>query len=382
MRRRATILLPLLLAVILAGGFGVMRLTQGADAAGAILFHPSSDCSDIPPVVTLSWTPLAGATSQRLEISIADNGFEEGTFTQVSLPAEQTSHTMSALASNIPSYWRIVSQSGPAEIASDTRAFVPCGGPFLLWGPMECRNFAAATVRFRWAPAANFVGQQWIEFDSDGDWDGDDFWRTGPFSPSTETVRRSGFLDGVGYLFRIVREANGVRQESGVGWFQPDCTPDINPNAYGSDDRLIVPSIGVDAPINIRDVGYDAVLGVPIGADDVVRYDFKAYPNLAGAVGGQGPKVIGGHLDFYVGPAVFWDLAQVKAGDKIQYRDGNLTYSYVVDWVTQVPFSESLNAYIESSSEDSVILITCFGVFDRVRFGGYNLRTLVHAVRE
>jgi LPXTG-site transpeptidase (sortase) family protein len=301
---------------------------------------------------------------------------------RVDLPAAQESHTMAALSRNTPSYWRIVSQSGESVTPSETRAFVPCGGPFLLWGPLQCRNFASASVNFRWAPAANFAGEQWIEFDSDGDWDGDDFWRAGPFSPGQETVRRSGFLDGVGYLFRVVREVGELRQVSSTGWFQPDCTPEINPNAYGSDDRLLVPSIGVDAPINVRDVGYDAVLGVPIGANDVVRYEFKAYPHLAGRVGGDGPKVLGGHLDFYIGPAVFWDLAKVKAGDTIRYQDGNQTYTYIVDWVGQVPFYEPLNAYIEGANGDEIFLITCYGVFDRLQFGGYNERTIVHGLRQ
>jgi hypothetical protein len=382
MPRRPIFVLPLLLFAVAAIAIGVLRFTRGADAAGAILYHPSADCSGAPALVTLTWTPLAGASGQWLEISVLDNGFEAGTFTRVNLQSDQTALTMGALARSIPSYWRIVSESGGGQVASETRAFVACGGPFLLWGPLECRSFSSASVSFRWAPGANFVGEQWIEFDSDGDWDGDDFWRTGPFSPAQERVRRSGFLDGVGYLFRVVREIGDLREVSGTGWFQPDCTPEINPNVYGSDDRLLVPSIGVDAPVNIRDVGFDAVLGVPIGAADVVRYEFKAYPHLGGHVGGDGPKVIGGHLDYYyVGPAVFWDLASVSVGDQIHYKDGVLTYTYVVDWVAHVPFSESLNPYIEGSDGDTVMLITCFGVFDRVQFGGYNQRTIVHATR-
>jgi LPXTG-site transpeptidase (sortase) family protein len=79
---------------------------------------------------------------------------------------------------------------------------------------------------------------------------------------------------------------------------------------------------------------------------------------------------------------VFWDLAQVKVGDPIRYQDGDQTYTYVVDWVGHVPFSEPLNAYIEGSDGDSIFLITCYGVFDRVQFGGYNQRTLVHGIRQ
>src|SRR5690606_31058257 len=285
MRRIATIVLPLLLVVVAAAGIGVRQLTRDADAASAILYHPSADCSGAAASVTLSWAPLPGATDQWLEISLHDNGFQPETFDRVDPFPEQPSVSMSIEGRAIPSSWRIVSETATGDVASETHAFVPCGAPFLLWGPMECRNFTSASVYFRWAPAANSVGQQWLEFDSDGDWAGEDFWQSGPFPPDQERVRRNGFQNGVGYLFRVVRIVDGERQESSVGWFMPDCMPEINPEHYGSDDRLIVPSIGVDAPVNVLDVGFDAVLGVPIGAYDVVRYEFKVFPNLAGQVG-------------------------------------------------------------------------------------------------
>jgi sortase (surface protein transpeptidase) len=79
---------------------------------------------------------------------------------------------------------------------------------------------------------------------------------------------------------------------------------------------------------------------------------------------------------------VFWDLALLKVSDRIEYLDGDLTYTYVVDWVGQVPFYEALNYYIESDRGDTIFLITCFGVFDRLQFGGYNQRTIVHGVRQ
>src|SRR5690606_40993472 len=91
-----------------------------------------------------------------------------------------------------------------------------------------CRNYTSATVKFHWSPVANYEGEQYIEFDSNGDWAGEDHWETGPFSPAHDEVRRSGFADGVGYLFRIVREVDGVRTTSSEGWFMPDCSPNVN----------------------------------------------------------------------------------------------------------------------------------------------------------
>ena len=381
MRRRTTFIVPLLLASIIAAGLGATQFMRGADASGAVLYHPSAECASSSGTVTLEWTPLAGATSQWLEISVHDNGFAEGTFTRVNLAQGQKSRSMPALEREIPNYWRIVSATSSGEIASEMKAFVPCGAPFLLWGPLECRNYTSAAVRFRWAPAANFEGEQWIEFDTDGNWSGEDFWKAGPFSPALETARRSDFTDGVGYAFRVVRVVDGEREVSSTGWFMPDCSPNVNPDPYGTDDQLVVPAIGVNAPVNIRDVGFDGVLGNPAGGYDVIRYNFPYFPNLQGQIGGTGTTVIGGHLDYYViGPAVFWDLAKLKPGDVIEYWDGGVKHTYVVDWVTAVPYTQSLNAYIEGSGDNTLMLVTCAGKFDREAYGGYDQRTLVHAV--
>ena len=379
--RRAIFILPLLIAGIVAAGLGIGQHMRGADAAGAVLYHPSAECAANSPSITLNWSTLAGTTDQWLEISLHDNGFDEGTFTQVDLSPDQTSHTMTALGRSVPHYWRIVSDTGAGEIESNTAAFVPCGAPFLLWGPLECRNYTTAAVDFRWAPVANYAGEQFIEFDSDGNWVGADHWEEGPFSPSLETARRSGFQEGVPYLFRIVHEVDGERSVSSEGWFMPDCTPNVNPDPYGTDDQLVIPAIGVNAPVNIRDVGFDGALGVPAGGYDVIRYNFPFFPNLQGQIGGPGPTLIGGHLDYYViGPAVFWDLAKLKAGDVIEYWDGGVKRTYVVDWVTAVPYSQPLNPYIEGSGDNTLLVVTCFGEFDRDQFGGYDQRVLVHAV--
>ena len=378
MRQRYTLLLPLLLASIIAIGIGATQFKREADAAGAVLYHPSANCSGAPATVTMKWSPVPGTTSQHLEVSLLDNEFATGTFTRVNLSADQNTQTMAALAKDIPTYWRVVSSTGGGEVASPTKAFVACGAPFLLWGPLECRNYTSAAVKFRWAPAANYEGQQYIEFDSNGDWRGDDFWTAGPFGPAVETARRSGFLNDVGYLFRIVHEVGGERQVSSVGWFMPDCLPEINPNNYSTDDQLVIPAININAPVNIRDVGFDGVLGVPTGGYDVVKYNFAFFPHLQGDIAGPGPTLIGGHYDYHViGPAVFWDLAKLKPGDVVEYWDGNVKYAFVVDWVAAVPYYQSLNSYLESADDDTLFLITCFGEFDRDQFGGYDQRTLV-----
>lgn len=330
----------------------------------------------------MNWSPVPGTISQHLEVSLLDNDFAAGTFTSVDLRPDETSHTVPALAEDIPTYWRVVSTTNSGEVVSQTKTFVACGAPFLLWGPLECRNYTTATVKFHWSPAANYEGEQYIEFDTDGNWAGADHWTIGPLGPAVDSERESGFQTDVGYVFRIVHEIDGEREVSSVGWFMPDCMPDVNPNNYGTDDRLIIPAIAVNAPVNIRDVGFDGVLGVPSGGYDVIKYNFAFYPNLQGQIGGAGSTLIAGHYDYHViGPAVFFDLAKLKPGDVVEYWDGNIKYTYVVDWLTAVPYSQALNSYIESAGDDTLLLVTCYGEFDREQFGGYDRRTLVHTTR-
>jgi sortase (surface protein transpeptidase) len=92
--------------------------------------------------------------------------------------------------------------------------------------------------------------------------------------------------------------------------------------------------------------------------------------------------MIGGHVDFYtVGLAVFAPLRNARVGDSIQYvRGDGVTISYVVDWVSDLPFSTDLSPYLGRRANDELILVTCNGTFDQAA-RRYDLRRLVHAVR-
>ena len=40
--------------------------------------------------------------------------------------------------------------------------------------------------------------------------------------------------------------------------------------------RMVIPRIGVNAPVNVRVMGADGAMGNPNGKDDVIWYDFSA----------------------------------------------------------------------------------------------------------
>ena len=163
-----------------------------------------------------------------------------------------------------------------------------------------------------------------------------------------------------------------------------------NPNAPkpgGSGDHLIIPSIGVDAPLTsalvaVNDSGA-AVLPNPSGPTDVVWYDFSNFPGMGGRPGGGGNTVVSGHVDYHdYGPAVFWDLSKLNAGDEIDITlsDGS-TFKYSVQWNKTIePDSSAWNDIVASTTQESLTMITCAGTFDSSS-RSYDERRIVWAVR-
>ena len=56
--------------------------------------------------------------------------------------------------------------------------------------------------------------------------------------------------------------------------------------------RVVVPSIGVDAPVSVKTIGPDGVMQPPDEPEDVAWYDFSARP------GGGGNAVFSAHVDY------------------------------------------------------------------------------------
>jgi hypothetical protein len=377
----AKLALPFTLAILLAFGAYLAFFWHHAEADGtAILDPPKATCGS-PTQVSFSWLPIPGATEQHLELSVYDNEFAAGTFTTVDLRPEQTAITLQPIRDDLPNFWRIVGTAPGGDVrTSATSAFMPCYRPILLVGPLQCIDFTSANVTFRWAPLALSGGSQYLEVDLNSDFSGDDLQRYGPLDAARSSYPLSGFQDGTTYYFRVVREGGGQPLISQVGAFTPDCTPVVRSDLYGTDDRLVAPRLGINAPVNMRDVGYDGVLGVPTGAYDVVRYNFPLYPSLTGEPGQDGTMLIGGHVDYYVvGLAVFAPLRNAEVGDVIEYRQGSTKYTYVVDWVTDIPYDSGITDYLDHGTK-ALLLITCNGTFDKAKYGGYDKRRLVHAV--
>ncbi len=164
----------------------------------------------------------------------------------------------------------------------------------------------------------------------------------------------------------------------------------------GSGDRLVIRSIGVNAPVNVRKVGSDGVMGNPQGPDDVVWYDFSALPGLGGYPGTGGNAAIAGHVDWGVQHsglgcknntvpppcgAVFWTLRSIQTGASIDYitADGR-DIQYSVDWVKNLSGNTDFVDYVTSTGSDVITLITCEGTFNPATHE-YDQRMVVRASR-
>lgn len=141
--------------------------------------------------------------------------------------------------------------------------------------------------------------------------------------------------------------------------------------------RLLIPSIGVDAPFSNKVVGTDGQMPNPDGPEDVAYYDFSQWPTAGGLPGKGGNVVLAGHVDYIrYGPAVFWRLQELSAGDVVTIRmqDGTEA-SYKIEFNKRITVGDAdWSNIVNATAEESITLITCAGQFEA---GRYTDRTIV-----
>ena len=140
--------------------------------------------------------------------------------------------------------------------------------------------------------------------------------------------------------------------------------------------RLRIPTIGVDAPVEVVGIAADGSLAAPQSWGDVGWYEYGALP------GQLGNATLVGHLDSTTGPAVFWRLGSLAKGNTLAVvmSDGTLL-SFTVREQDQYPYNDApYRRLFGPATAANLNLITCAGVWDAQQHT-YLQRTVVYAQR-
>jgi sortase (surface protein transpeptidase) len=163
-----------------------------------------------------------------------------------------------------------------------------------------------------------------------------------------------------------------VKRQRAVGTVERDAAPAVIEAIQPL--RVRIPRLGVDA--NIIDLGLndDGSLEVPTDYAETGWYTGRPAP------GEVGPSVVVGHVDSTTGPAVFFRLRELKAGDLIAIdRSDGLVAWFKTRKVALVDKDEFPTKKVYGATDEPVLrLITCGGDFDRSA-GSYVGNLIVYA---
>jgi LPXTG-site transpeptidase (sortase) family protein len=165
----------------------------------------------------------------------------------------------------------------------------------------------------------------------------------------------------------------------------PNLTPEATPTAPlptpdgAAIAQLVIPKYGIAAPVQTKGVDANNIMESPDGPTNVAWYDFSGKPGFGSNA------VFSGHVDYInYGPAVFWHIKDLVAGDTIEVHLEDATvYTYSVEslqFVPADPTQDQLREIVGPSTNDVITLITCGGTFSQETHQ-YDHRTVVRARR-
>lgn len=171
----------------------------------------------------------------------------------------------------------------------------------------------------------------------------------------------------------VPQNKEAENKEASISIFKDKLEP-----IYGNPTRLYVPEFNIDS--QIIEVGIDekGMLEAPTSWYQLGWYDKSA------RTGQNGNTVIYGHYDDNHGrPASFWNLKNLKSGDKVYLVDSySRVYTYEVTEVFFLDITDPSRLEVLESEEGkaSLTLITCGGVWVSNR-STYDKRLVVKAER-
>jgi hypothetical protein len=158
----------------------------------------------------------------------------------------------------------------------------------------------------------------------------------------------------------------------------PDCAfvPCEARPITGNPTRLRMKAIAVDEPLEVLELDPAGELKPPNAFDKPGWFGKGVVP------GDVGPAVIAGHVDSSEGPAVFFELHKLTAGDVVEVQRGGQWVSFRVTGTQRYPKDDFPSERVYGPTPGAELrLITCGGTFDR-RTLSYRDNIVVYAIIE
>jgi LPXTG-site transpeptidase (sortase) family protein len=153
-------------------------------------------------------------------------------------------------------------------------------------------------------------------------------------------------------------------------FFEPCGRSDLT----GPPTYLRIPSINVKTSLEDLVVDGKQVLQPP------KTYEKAGWWTQGVVPGDPGPAVIAGHVDSKRGPAVFYDLKSLRAGDLVEVDRGGQVVTFEVYEVEKYPKNNFPTAKVYKPTPGAELrLITCGGLFDEARLS-YRDNIVVYAM--
>jgi hypothetical protein len=146
----------------------------------------------------------------------------------------------------------------------------------------------------------------------------------------------------------------------GAGATAPAPSRAARPVARSAPVALRIPALGVAVSLSTLGLNPDRTVQVP------TDFQKPGWFRLGPAPGQVGSAVILGHVDSYKGPAVFYRLRSLRAGDRVEVRlaDGVVAH-FMVTKVAMYPKEQFPARQVYGSHGYSALqLVTCGGKFD------------------
>lgn len=168
-------------------------------------------------------------------------------------------------------------------------------------------------------------------------------------------------------------EITGVAKASSARW--DSLTPSHDPNLTPA--RLVIASMGVNAPIASMGIDQDGALGLPADTATVAWFADGSQP------GGEGAALLAAHVDQNGRQGVFFRLRDIEPGAEIRVEAADATVRTFV--VERPPINVKKSALpvdqmFRTDGPSTLVLVTCGGRFDRVN-RSYEDNTIVTARR-